>query len=108
MELEDRNSVNEIIKSIESPEQKKVIKSMIRTYENVNGNNKMLETSLIVFVRLNKFIYTLPIKTQLDIIHEATMIAYDARIATFDNILNPDVTNPDVTNPNNLRITNKQ
>lgn len=101
MTPETKNKVDKVTNTIKSTKQKEVVKILIKCYENVNGNDKMLETSFVVFLRLNEHICHLPIKLQTDIIHEATMIAYDARIATFDEILKPKA----VTNSENLRIT---
>ena len=50
-------------------------------------------SALEVYTRLFPAIGSLPEKQQLDIVHEATMIAYDARTKAFEHMIN--------YNPNN-------
>jgi len=76
---------------------KKVVDKMFNTYEMVNGNNDMLQNAFIVYKRLHPFVKHLTSKEQFEIIHESTMIAYDARISAFDHMANykPDLELPE-------------
>tara|TARA_R110002049_G_scaffold292343_2_gene476839 strand:+ start:413 stop:793 length:381 start_codon:yes stop_codon:yes gene_type:complete len=67
---------------------KSVLNKMFDTFEMINGNNTMLETSFIVWKRLSPKIKHLKASDQFEIIYESTMIAYDARISAFDHMSN--------------------
>lgn len=82
---EERNKIP--IKQIE------ICKKRHATYQNVGENDIMLSSALGVYIRLFPIIGKLPEQQQLDIVHEATMIAYDARIKAFGHMIN--------YNPNN-------
>lgn len=73
--------------------QVKVCKQIYTTYKNVGNDDMMLLSALKVYTRLFPTIGNLPEKQQLDIVHEATMIAYDARTKAFEHMIN--------YNPNN-------
>lgn len=73
--------------------QVKVCKQIYTTYKNVGNDDMMLLSALKVYTRLFPAIGSLPEMQQLDIVHEATMIAYDARIKAFEHMIN--------YNPNN-------
>lgn len=76
---------------------KKVVDEMFNTYEMVNGDNEMLQNAFIVYKRLHPLVKRLTSKEQFEIIHESTMIAYDARISAFDHMANykPDLELPE-------------
>lgn len=73
--------------------QVKVCKQIYTTYKNVGNDDMMLLSALKVYTRLFPAIGSLPEMQQLDIVHEATMIAYDARTKAFEHMIN--------YNPNN-------
>lgn len=64
-----------------------LFKKLYSTYKGVGGNDLMLLSSFDVCKRLYPKMEKLSIEQQSDIIHEATMIAYDARIKAFDHII---------------------
>lgn len=68
--------------------QVRLLKNLYKTYNNIGGNDMMLKTSFHVCNTMYKTICELPIKKQCEIIHEATMIAYNARINAFEHIIN--------------------
>lgn len=73
--------------------QMEVCKKIYATYQRVGKNDVMLLSALDVYIRLFPIIGNLPEKQQLDIVHESTMIAYDARTKAFEHMIN--------YNPNN-------
>lgn len=73
--------------------QVKVCKQIYTTYKNVGNDDIMLLSALEVYTRLFPAIGSLPEMQQLDIVHETTMIAYDARTKAFEHMIN--------YNPNN-------
>jgi hypothetical protein len=77
-----------VMEACSSESDREVAQRMIATLKGVNGNDDMLETAFIVWQRLHKTINHLSAKVQWDILYEATMIAYDARIAAFDHVNN--------------------
>ena len=48
----------------------------------------MLLSAIAVYKRLYPKIRGLPTRQQLDIVHEVTMVAYDARIKAFEHMIN--------------------
>lgn len=71
-----------------------VFKKIYTTYNGVGKDDAMLLTAIEVYKRLFPKIYSLSYQDQLDIVHEATMIAYDARTKAFEHMVN--------YNPNNV------
>lgn len=93
-----------MIKSIEKYISKELLKRMTvkqveickkihTTYQGIGKDNIMLLSALEVYSRLYSVIGSLPEQQQLDIVHESTMIAYDARTKAFEHMIN--------YNPNN-------
>ena len=70
-----------------SVRQIELLKKLYSTYKGAGGNDLMLLSSFDVCKRLYSKMVNLSIEQQLDIIHEATMIAYDVRIKAFDHII---------------------
>lgn len=70
-----------------------ICKKIYATYQGVDNNDVMLLSALEIYTRLFPLVGNLPEKQQLDIVHEATMIAYDARTKAFEHMIN--------YNPNN-------
>lgn len=70
-----------------------ICQKIYATYQSVGKDDVMLLSALEVYTRLLPIIGNLPEKQQLDIVHEATMIAYDARTKAFEHMIN--------YNPNN-------
>lgn len=58
------------------------------TYHGVGEDDTMLLTAIEVYKRLYPKISSLSHERQLDIVHESTMIAYDARTKAFEHIVN--------------------
>lgn len=69
-------------------EQANVLKKIISTYQNIGGNDMMLLSAITVYKRVYPKIRDLPSEHQFDIIHEATMIAYDACTKAFEHMIN--------------------
>ena len=67
---------------------RKICKKIHTTYQSVGENDIMLSSALGVYIRLFPIIGNLPEQQQLDIVHEATMIAYDARTKAFEHMIN--------------------
>lgn len=74
-------------------EKANICRRIISTYHDVGEDNTMLLSAIAVYERLYPKIRGLPDVQQLDIVHEATMIAYDARTKAFEHMIN--------YNPNN-------
>lgn len=70
-----------------------IFQKIYTTYHGVGKDDAMLLTSIEVYKRLYPKISKLSHEQQLDIVHEATMIAYDARTKAFEHMIN--------YNPNN-------
>lgn len=69
-------------------EQANVLKKIVSTYQNIGGNDMMLLSAITVYKRVYPKIRDLPSEQQFDIIHEATMIAYDACTKAFEHMIN--------------------
>lgn len=65
----------------------KVIKILNYTLGSPDDNGTMLKAGLHAYDRLSKYISHLSATDQANIVHEATMIAYDARISAFNHII---------------------
>lgn len=61
--------------------EKEIVQSITRIYSEEGWKNLF-----VIYKRLYKAIHELPVKVQLDIIHEASCIAYDARINAYDEL----------------------
>lgn len=70
-----------------------ILQKIYATYHGVGENDTMLLTAIEVYKRLYSKIGKLSHEKQLDIVHESTMIAYEARKKAFEHIIN--------YNPNN-------
>ena len=70
-----------------------IFKKIYHTYHGVGEDDTMLLTAIDVYKRLYPKISSLSHEQQLDIVHESTMIAYDARTKAFEHMIN--------YNPNN-------
>ena len=75
----------ETISSLSEKEQK-IAAGILERYSDVGGNSEMLKSAFAVWNRLSDHIWHIPANEQLSIIHEATMIAYEARIEAFDHM----------------------
>lgn len=73
--------------------QVEICKKIYATYQGVDKDDVMLLSALEVYTRLFPVVGNLPENQQLNIVHEATMIAYDARTKAFEHMIN--------YNPNN-------
>lgn len=65
---------------------KKITEKLLSTYKDLNGNDDMLTNAFIVWKIMRPSIKDLSVEKQLEIIHQTTMIAYDARISAFDHM----------------------
>jgi hypothetical protein len=65
-----------------------ICRKIISTYQGVGEDNTMLLSAITVYKRLYPKIRGLPTRQQLDIVHEVTMIAYDARTKAFEHMIN--------------------
>ena len=70
-----------------------IFQKIYTTYHGVGEGDTMLSTAIEVYKRLYPKICSLSHEQQLDIVHESTMIAYDARTKAFEHMIN--------YNPNN-------
>lgn len=70
-----------------------IFQKIYTIYHEVGEGDTMLLTAIEVYKRLYPKICGLSHEQQLDIVHEATMIAYDARTKAFEHMIN--------YNPNN-------
>lgn len=76
-----------------SIEQANICRKIISTYQGVGDNDMMLLSAISVYKRLYPKIRDLPNEKQIDIIHEVTMIAYDARTKAFEHMINYNISN---------------
>lgn len=90
IDLETLNSVIQF-----KGKDKVIAENLIETYQGVGGDNKMLETGILVWKKMYEKIHHLKAADQWEIIHTTTMLVYDARIAAFDHITNFEPDLPD-------------
>lgn len=65
-----------------------IFQKVYDTYHEVGEDDTMLLTAIEVYKRLYPKICRLSHEQQLDIVHESTMIAYDARTKAFEHMIN--------------------
>lgn len=66
-----------------------VLDELKEVFGNIEGDkNLMLVNCVQVWIRMRKFVKNLSPEYQYEILREATMIAYDARVSAFDHIIN--------------------
>lgn len=66
----------------------KIINSLYRSYEGVNGDNEYLATAFVVYQKLYPHIHVLTEKRILDIVAESTSIAYTAATKAYEHMIN--------------------